>query len=156
MNRILLVAGALCAASIWSGCSAQGARSTTYRTVHHSSRETSHSRAVSFIKAVAPLPIATAQIRERSEAVCAGDHATTARPKDAPALASAFDDVLGGSATITVYVDARGRPIAEDVSSYSDDGFRTAASRMLAGWPFVPARCDGRPVAGRYVVRFNA
>lgn len=138
------------------GCSASSARSQTYRPARTISRERPQLLAIDSMKTFAPLPVATARIRESIASACAAGDATPARPKDAPALANSFEDVLGGSATIAVYVDARGRPFAEDVRSYSDDGFRKAASRVLAGWPFVPARCDGRPVAGRYVVRFNA
>jgi hypothetical protein len=155
MTKAVLSAGAICAALLVSGST-----EPTFRVpLPHLTDVQLHSasqRSFDEISARQPLPAATARIRAITRAPCAARTVTPPRPEDPSALLNAFDNVVGGSATIAVYLDARGHPIAEDVTSYSDDGFRAAASRVLAAWQFIPARCDGHPVAGRYVVRFNA
>jgi hypothetical protein len=100
------------------------------------------------------LPPATAAIRMLAHERCSLPY----RPAYAiapQALRTSFADVLAGSATIVVYVDAHGRALAADIVRVSDESFAPAALERLASWRYQPATCGGRPVAGRYTAVFN-
>lgn len=100
------------------------------------------------------LPPATATIRAQAHGICRLPYhpASAADPRS---LRASFSDVLAGSATIAVYVDAHGHPVAADIVRVSDESFKPAALQLLAGLRYRPATCGGRPVGGRYTAIFN-
>ena len=101
------------------------------------------------------LPPPTAAIRALAHSRCTQQY----RPASAlgsRSLDASFADVLAGSATIVVYVDARGRPVAAEIVRVSDETFKPAALEVLAGWHYRPAMCGRRPVGGLYTAIFNS
>jgi hypothetical protein len=100
------------------------------------------------------LPPATAAIRTRANTPCALPYHRAAALAPG-ALEASFTDVLAGSATIVVYVDAHGRPVAADIVRATDESFEPAALQLLAGWHYRPAMCGTHPIEGRYTAIFN-
>jgi len=100
------------------------------------------------------LPPATATVRAQAREICRLPY-RPASAQDPRLLRGSFSDVLAGSATIAVYVDAHGRPVAADIVRVSDESFKPAALQLLAGWHYRPATCGRHPVGGRYTAIFN-
>jgi len=102
----------------------------------------------------AVLPHSSAALREVAERDQCGARFSAPRPYDTR-VTNAFDDVVGASATVNVYVDADGRVVAADVVSESDDITGPAAVALLRAQRFHPASCGRRAAAGVYQARFN-
>ncbi|MFN2529525.1 MAG: energy transducer TonB [Candidatus Baltobacteraceae bacterium] len=67
----------------------------------------------------------------------------------------AFDKSGPGSATLSLYIDSAGRPMAAGVQNQSSPSLASAAIAVVQGWHFLPARCGKKTVIGTYLERFN-
>jgi len=99
------------------------------------------------------VPHSTAALRAALPEPCAAGY-VAARPVDRR-FETTFDDVIGASATVKVYVDSEGHVQAADIVSASDDITGATAVDVLRSQRFIPARCGSEPEPGLFIARFN-